>query len=117
MLAAPIVTAASVTDTIANFENVVGSDFADTIIGDDGPNSFWGGKGPDMLTGAGGDDMLMGERGNDTANGGVDSDTCDAETEIDCEFDVSALRYKRLHAFAGQASRLLEGLYGAWSAR
>ena len=72
-------------DTLVNFENIIGSAFADTIIGDEGPNAIWGGAGADNLAGAGGNDVLIGERGNDGANGGDGTDTCDAETEIDCE--------------------------------
>jgi Ca2+-binding RTX toxin-like protein len=41
-------------DTLENFENVVGSTFADTIIGDDGPNTIWGSRGADTLSGAAG---------------------------------------------------------------
>lgn len=74
-------------DTLENFEDIVGSAFADTIIGDDGPNSIWGGSGADSLIGAGGDDVLIGERGNDGVNGGDGTDACDGETEIDCELD------------------------------
>lgn len=76
-------------DTLVNFENVIGSAFADTIIGDDGPNAIWGGSGADNLVGAGGDDILIGEGGSDSVNGGDGTDTCDAETEIDCELDPS----------------------------
>jgi len=82
-------------DTLANFEDIVGSSFADTIIGDDGPNSIWGGRGADSLIGAGGDDVLIGERGNDSVNGGDGTDTCDGETEIDCELDPAAAFYSR----------------------
>jgi Ca2+-binding RTX toxin-like protein len=80
-------------DTLENFENVIGSTFADTIIGDDGPNSIWGGSGADTLSGAGGDDMLIGERGNDNVNGGDGTDICDGETEIECELDPAAAIY------------------------
>ena len=76
-------------DTLGNFEDIIGSTFADTIIGDDGPNAIWGSSGADMLVGAAGDDTLMGERGSDDVNGGDGTDTCDGETEIDCELDPS----------------------------
>ena len=82
-------------DTLVNFENVIGSAFADTIIGDDGPNAMWGGSGADTLVGAGGDDILIGERGNDSVNGGDGIDTCDGETEIDCELAHAAAFYSR----------------------
>jgi hypothetical protein len=87
-------------DTLVNFENVIGSAFADTIIGDDGLNAIWGGSGDDKLVGAGGDDILIGERGNDSVNGGDGTDACDGETEIDCELDPSPA-----------------GALGAWASR
>jgi Ca2+-binding RTX toxin-like protein len=80
-------------DTLANFENIIGSAFADTIIGDDGPNAIWGGSGADTLVGAGGDDMLIGQRGNDSVDGGDGTDTCDGETEINCELAPAAASY------------------------
>jgi serralysin len=43
-------------DTIANFENVVGSANADNITGDSGDNVIEGGAGADTLDGAGGSD-------------------------------------------------------------
>lgn len=88
-------------DTLKNFEDIVGSGFADTIIGDDGPNSIWGGSGADTLVGAGEDDTLIGERGNDNVNGGDGTDACEGETRIDCELDPSttathSLRFSRM---------------------
>ena len=79
-------------DTLENFEDVIGSAYADTIIGHEGPNAIWGGSGDDTLVGANEDDTLIGERGNDNVNGGTGTDTCDGETEIDCELDPSTAR-------------------------
>jgi Ca2+-binding RTX toxin-like protein len=76
-------------DTLENFEDIIGSPYADTIIGDDGPNAIWGGSGADTLAGAGENDTLIGERGNDSVNGGNGADTCEGETEIECELDPS----------------------------
>jgi len=75
-------------DTLANFENITGSAYADTIIGDDGPNTIAGGSGADTIVGAGGDDILLGERGADGVDGGDGTDICDGETETDCELDL-----------------------------
>ena len=77
-------------ETLMNFENVIGSTFADTIIGDDGPNAIWGDRGDDTLVGAAGDDTLIGERGSDDVNGGEGTDTCDGEAEVDCELDPTS---------------------------
>ncbi|MDG2523416.1 hypothetical protein P7B02_17955 [Caulobacter segnis] len=54
-------------DTLKSIENVVGSDFADTLIGSSGVNSLQGGAGDDILQGLGGNDILSGGAGVDTA--------------------------------------------------
>ena len=38
-------------DTLSNFENIIGSDYADILTGSDGPNVIEGGKGGDTLDG------------------------------------------------------------------
>ncbi len=55
-------------DTLSNFENLMGSDQADTLIGD-GLNN--------VLDGQGGDDVLIGAAGIDTLLGGAGLDTAD----------------------------------------
>jgi Ca2+-binding RTX toxin-like protein len=52
-------------DTLLSIENVVGSDFNDTIIGNTEDNRLEGGKGHDILKGGGGMDRLFGGEGND----------------------------------------------------
>jgi Calcineurin-like phosphoesterase/RTX calcium-binding nonapeptide repeat (4 copies) len=52
-------------DTLSNVENVIGSDFDDTITGNTLVN---------VLTGGGGNDMLLGGAGNDTLTGGAGID-------------------------------------------
>ncbi|MES3025321.1 MAG: calcium-binding protein, partial [Pseudomonadota bacterium] len=59
-------TGGSGTDTVSNFENLVGTAFADTLTGDNGANA---------LTGAAGNDVLDGGAGNDTMSGGDGADT------------------------------------------
>ncbi len=60
------------TDTISNFEHVVGTDFADTLSGDGGINDLQGGKGNDIINtrdndGAAGEwDRVTGGDGTDT---------------------------------------------------
>lgn len=44
------------TDTVTDFENVVGGNFDDTLSGDDGSNILFGGPGNDTLNGRGGFD-------------------------------------------------------------
>ena len=52
-------------DTYTNIEDVVGSDFNDTLIGDANNNFLSGGRGNDTLVGRGGADSLFGGAGND----------------------------------------------------
>ena len=59
--------ASSGTDTLADIENLAGTEFDDTLAGDDNANSLIGFQGDDLLTGAGGDDTLAGGTGQDTA--------------------------------------------------
>ncbi|MHC3826893.1 retention module-containing protein [Pseudomonas sp. G3-19] len=63
------------TDTISNIENLVGSNFNDTLTGDNNNNVINGGLGNDILNGGGGDDLLIGGMGNNTLTGGAGADT------------------------------------------
>jgi len=56
------------TDTLTSIENLLGSNFADTLTGDDGFNLLSGFAGDDTLAGNGGDDILNGGDGIDTAD-------------------------------------------------
>lgn len=68
------------TDTLAGFENVVGSAFADQIYGNDRRNVIHGYVGSNSISGRDGDDLLIGgmsysEEPN-TIDGGEGVDTC-----------------------------------------
>ncbi|MDD2830166.1 MAG: calcium-binding protein, partial [Sulfuricurvum sp.] len=76
-------TLGSGTDTIINVENLIGSEFNDTLTGDSGNNIITGGAGNDSLSGGAGNDTinggaglntLSGGQGNDTVYGGIDAD-------------------------------------------
>ncbi len=56
------------TDTVSQFEAVIGGDDNDTLIGDDAVNTLRGGLGLDTLQGRGGADLLFGDGGLDTAS-------------------------------------------------
>jgi len=58
-------------DVISLFENILGSDFADTLVGDAGDNILQGGAGDDALTGGAGDDtfVVSSTAGNDAISG------------------------------------------------
>ena len=62
-------------DTIAEVENVDGSDFNDVLEGNDGINRLYGGDGDDELKGGGGNDILTGGVGADQLDGGSGIDT------------------------------------------
>jgi len=53
------------TDTLSGIENILGSDYSDTLIGDAGGNFLWGGDGDDLLNGGAGADDLHGGLAND----------------------------------------------------
>ncbi|MGO1074132.1 beta strand repeat-containing protein [Inquilinus sp. CA228] len=55
-------------DTFANMENLIGSNFADTLYGNAGNNILDGGEGNDLLEGLVGADTLQGGNGSDTAS-------------------------------------------------
>jgi Ca2+-binding RTX toxin-like protein len=61
-------------DVNSGFENLVGSNFADTLLGDAGNNILRGGLGNDLLTGAAGNDTVLGGGGADTMDGGTGTD-------------------------------------------
>jgi Ca2+-binding RTX toxin-like protein len=62
-------------DQISGFENLVGSQFNDTLYGSDtDDNTLRGGFGSDLVNGFDGNDTLAGEAGNDTLVGGRGDD-------------------------------------------
>jgi Ca2+-binding RTX toxin-like protein len=63
------------TFTVQGFENVIGSNFADSITGSAANNSLNGGSGDDTLDGGGGNDTLIGGAGNDSLIGGAGNDS------------------------------------------
>lgn len=68
---------AALGDTLISIENVVGTDFRDTIVGNGTANRLSGGDGDDRLTGGGGDDRLIGGDGDDILDGGTGADILD----------------------------------------
>jgi Ca2+-binding RTX toxin-like protein len=62
-------------DRLFRIENVIGSDFNDTIKGNNVANRLEGGWGTDKLEGRGGADILDGGRDADTLTGGTEADT------------------------------------------
>ena len=57
-------------DSVAGFEDIVGSFYADDLTGSNVANFIAGADGDDTISGRTGDDTLIGEAGDDTAIGG-----------------------------------------------
>ncbi|MCH6256468.1 type I secretion C-terminal target domain-containing protein [Puniceicoccaceae bacterium K14] len=79
-------------DTLINIENLVGSDYDDTLRGDANANKLWGGDGADEIRagdgvdevhGEAGDDNIYAQGGNDTVHGGAGDDTIRGEAGDD----------------------------------
>ncbi len=62
-------------DTLISIENLIGSNFNDTLIGDNNSNILSGLAGNDTLIGGGGNDFLIGGLGGDILTGGSGNDT------------------------------------------
>lgn len=67
-------TLSSGTDIVTNIENIVGSNFNDSLTGNSSDNEFWGGNGNDTINGGAGNDTLDGEGGTDSLIGGLGDD-------------------------------------------
>ncbi len=67
---------------VAGFENLTGSNHADTLSGNGGANVLTGRDGDDGLMGAAGTDTLVGGPGSDTLQGGDDNDVLKAKDNV-----------------------------------
>ena len=70
-------------DTLQGIENLVGSEFNDTLIGDGTKNILRGAGGGDQLEGRAGDDLIFGEDGNDKIYGGTGDDYLNGNADND----------------------------------
>ena len=77
-------------DTLVSIENIIGTDFRDTLYGSNAVNTIYGGLGNDTIDGRAGNDTLYGETGNDTVKSGYGSNYIDGGIGIDT-VDYSAL--------------------------
>ena len=63
------------TDSLDSVDNVLGSQFDDTIVGNDNANIIFGEAGNDTISGVGGNDLITAGDGNDTIDGGAGTNT------------------------------------------
>jgi Ca2+-binding RTX toxin-like protein len=70
-------------DLIYSIENIIGSNFADTLVGDAAANSLDGGIGNDYIYGNDGNDTLNGGAGNDWLFGGTGADIINGGADLD----------------------------------
>ena len=70
-------------DSFQGIEDLIGSDFNDTLVGNVRANVLTGNDGDDFINGDRGNDTLLGGAGNDTIVGGFGQDTIDGGDGID----------------------------------
>lgn len=70
-------------DTYSSIEQVIGSNFDDSLWGDSAANGLGGFAGNDTLNGRGGNDILVGGDGNDVLEGGAGADRLEGGNGID----------------------------------
>jgi len=97
------------TDTLTNFENLLGSAFNDTLGGEDGANlldggagndQLYGGLGTDTLLGGNGDDVLYGGAGVDSMAGGLGDDTYVVEDSGDVVTEAGGAGFDQVYVTA-----------------
>ena len=97
---------------VVGFENILGSQFGDTLAGDNGANRLDGAGGDDVLRGRGGDDLLVGGTGADRLDGGVGSDAADY-SGADAAVTVRLWNGSAEGAAAGDSLLQIENLIGS----
>ena len=85
-------------ESLDGFQNVTGSDFADTLTGRTDDNVLHGAGGNDTLNGDAGNDTLDGGAGNDTMAGGAGDDIYYVDSASDSVTEASAAGNDTVHA-------------------
>ena len=78
-------------DSYSSIEQVIGSNFDDSLSGDGAANGLGGFAGNDTLNGRGGNDVLVGGDGNDVLTGGAGADRLEGGNGIDTASYSAAL--------------------------
>src|SRR5262249_55949034 len=77
------------TDTLSNIENVIGTNFADTITGSSADNTLTGGGGNDTLSGLDGINTIDGGTGWDTATYQIASNLATITHNVDGSWTIA----------------------------
>ncbi|HAC64310.1 MAG TPA: hypothetical protein DCF68_12410 [Cyanothece sp. UBA12306] len=96
--------------TLQNIENIIGSDFADTLRGDGNANRLEGGKGNDLLEGYNGNDILSGGEGDDILNGEDGRDRVIEQGDVDFTLTKSPVFTNNQHQLSGLGNDTLIGI-------
>ena len=70
------------TDSILNFDDIIGGSGKDTLVGNNSNNTLSGNANDDILIGGGGADSLIGGAGNDTVSYALDGSSVDIDLRI-----------------------------------
>ncbi len=108
----------------ADFENVIGSPFADYIVGNSGANKIYAGGGADVVLGGDGNDEIHGgadgttstARGAPTAPTARRADHCVAETQASCGAAAGVVTRDATKVSVGQVSGGPSGPAGVYLA-
>ena len=93
-------------DLYFEMENLVGTNFDDSLAGNKGRNELNGMDGDDFLFGYDGIDQLRGGRGSDNIDGGAGSDTALFDANIG-EYTVTKMSSNTVHVVAGGDTDIL----------
>jgi serralysin len=93
-------------DKLNGIQNIMGSDFNDSLRGDTGHNMLFGGLGGDDLAGGAGQDSLYGGDGNDTLYGQSGDDTLSGGNGADTFQFAMGSEQERISDFADNMDRI-----------
>ena len=109
-------------DTIINVENLIGSNFNDTLVGDSRDNILTGGAGNDILNGAAGADVMHGGAGDDiyvvdslddvvleNASEGADAVSSSVSYMLDANFEGLTLTGSAIRGVGNELANVMNG--------
>ncbi len=106
-------------ESVTNFENVIGSAFGDTITGDNGVNTITGGGGQDTMRGKGGSDVFRYAAVSDSEDGAgnrdmiTDFDATDSSEQIQFASGLGSLTFIGTASFGGSDPEIRKQVSGS----